>query len=220
MSDARLHLVPVRSREAKDFVRAWHRHHPPPAGQIFAVGAADESGTLRAVAIVGRPVARHFDDGATLEDMTTRDAVDAVASDVRDHHITLDGTGLFNATRHIDLLCHLTARMAAEAEYQLAPNIADLPPARTLGASAGHLGQAIAHYTQALAPLITLTTAKQDTLQQKLDALGHHSSLRVHLDGASRALAAARTALKVQQPLPAASAPAPAPLRDSTRRRA
>ncbi|MFF0165458.1 hypothetical protein [Streptomyces prasinus] len=47
MSDTPLHLVPVRSREAKDFVRTWHRHHPPPAGQIFAVGAADETGTLR-----------------------------------------------------------------------------------------------------------------------------------------------------------------------------
>ncbi|WP_338137684.1 XF1762 family protein [Streptomyces anulatus] len=53
------------------FVRAWHRHHQPPAGQIFAVGAADEMGTLRAVAIVGRPVARHLDDGATLEDTRT-----------------------------------------------------------------------------------------------------------------------------------------------------
>ncbi|MFD6898658.1 XF1762 family protein [Streptomyces diastaticus] len=62
-----LHLVPVRSRQAKEFVRTWHRHHPPPAGQIFAVGAADETGVLRAVAIVGRPVARHLDDGATLE---------------------------------------------------------------------------------------------------------------------------------------------------------
>ncbi|MGV9401656.1 XF1762 family protein [Streptomyces sp. NPDC003667] len=74
MSDARLHLVPVRSRQAKDFVRTWHRHHPPPAGQIFAVGAADETGILRAVAIVGRPVARHLDDGAALE--VTRTASD------------------------------------------------------------------------------------------------------------------------------------------------
>lgn len=74
MTDARLHLVPVRSRQAKDFVRAWHRHHPPPAGQIFAVGAADETGTLHAVAIVGRPVARHLDDGVTLE--VTRTASD------------------------------------------------------------------------------------------------------------------------------------------------
>ncbi|MFJ8532321.1 XF1762 family protein [Streptomyces sp. NPDC093591] len=74
MSRVRLHLVPVRSREAKEFVRLWHRHHPPPVGQIFAVGAADEDDTLRAVAVVGRPVARHLDDGATLE--VTRTASD------------------------------------------------------------------------------------------------------------------------------------------------
>ncbi|WP_319254003.1 MULTISPECIES: XF1762 family protein [Streptomyces] len=74
MRAVRLHLVPVRSRAVKDFVRAWHRHHPPPAGQIFAAGAADETGTLHAVAIVGRPVARHLDDGTTLE--VTRTASD------------------------------------------------------------------------------------------------------------------------------------------------
>lgn len=66
MSAPRLHLVPVRSRDAKAFVPAWHRH-PPPAGQVFAVGAADEEGTLRAVATVGRPVAQYLDDGQTLE---------------------------------------------------------------------------------------------------------------------------------------------------------
>ncbi|WP_433549105.1 XF1762 family protein [Streptomyces sp. CA-294286] len=76
MSNSRLHLVPVRSREAKEFVRTWHRHHPPPVGQIFAVGAADDAGTLRAVAVVGRPVARHLDDGTTLE--VTRTATDGV----------------------------------------------------------------------------------------------------------------------------------------------
>ncbi|MFF8779538.1 XF1762 family protein [Streptomyces sp. NPDC015140] len=74
MSSTPLHLVPVRSRQAKEFVRTWHRHHPPPAGQIFAVGAADKDGVLRAVAIVGRPVARHLDDGVTLE--VTRTASD------------------------------------------------------------------------------------------------------------------------------------------------
>jgi hypothetical protein len=62
-----LHLVPVRSREAADFVRQWHRHHRPPVGQVFAVGAADQDDVLRAVAIVGRPVARHLDNGMTLE---------------------------------------------------------------------------------------------------------------------------------------------------------
>lgn len=63
----RLHLVPVRSRQAAAFVREWHRHHRPPTGQIFAIGVADEDGILRAVAIVGRPMARHLDDGFTLE---------------------------------------------------------------------------------------------------------------------------------------------------------
>ncbi|MEU4173770.1 hypothetical protein [Streptomyces sp. NPDC026589] len=151
--------------------------------------------------------------------MTALDAVDAVTADIRDHRITVDGTGLFNVMRHIGLLCHLTARMAADAEYQLTPNVADLPPAKNLGASAGHLGQAVAHYSQAVAPLITLTTTARDTLQQKLDAFGHHSSLRIHLDGGSRALAAARTALEAQQPLTAASAPAPAPRQAPTIRR-
>lgn len=62
-----LHLVPVRQREARAFCAMWHRHHPPPVGGIFCIGAADDDGVLRAVAIVGRPVARHYDDGRTLE---------------------------------------------------------------------------------------------------------------------------------------------------------
>ncbi|MEV0038880.1 hypothetical protein [Streptomyces sp. NPDC050804] len=165
--------------------------------------------------------ALHTYEPTDLDDMSPRQAVDAVTADIRDHHISVDGTGLFNATRHIDLLCHLAARMAADVEHQLAPNIADLPPAETLGASAGHLGRAIAHYTQALAPLIILTTAAQDTLQQKLDSLDHHSRLRIHLDDAGRALAAARTALEVPRPPTVPSAPAPAPLRaPAVRRRA
>jgi hypothetical protein len=69
-----LHLVPVRARDARNFVAAWHRHHAPAIGQVFAVGAADDDGVLRAVAVAGRPVARHFDDGTTLE--VTRTASD------------------------------------------------------------------------------------------------------------------------------------------------
>ncbi|MFZ3557215.1 XF1762 family protein [Streptomyces sp. BH055] len=75
-SGVRLHLVPLRQKQAKEFVAQWHRHHGPPAGAVFTVGAADQSGVLRAVAIVGRPVARHFDDGQTLE--VTRTATDRV----------------------------------------------------------------------------------------------------------------------------------------------
>jgi hypothetical protein len=163
----------------------------------------------------------HTYEPTDLGEMSPRQAVDAVTADIRDQHITVDGTGLFNATRHIDLLCHLAARMAADVEYQLAPNIADLPPAETLGASAGHLGRAIAHYAQALAPFIILTTTAQDTLQQKLDSLDHHSRLRIHLDDAGRALAAARTALEVPRPPAAASAPAAVPFHaPAVRRRA
>ncbi|MFF5273830.1 hypothetical protein [Streptomyces sp. NPDC000133] len=161
----------------------------------------------------------HTYEPTDLDDMSPHQALDAVAADIRDHHITVDGTGLFSTTRHIGLLCHLAARMAADAEYQLAPNIADLPPAASLGASAGHLGRAIAHYTQALAPLITLTTTAQDTLQQKLDSLDLHSRLRIHLDDAGRALAAARAALETPQPPVASKAPAPAPLRAPALRR-
>lgn len=148
--------------------------------------------------------------------MTALDALDAVAADIRDHPITVSGTGLFTAMRHIGLLCHLTARTAADTEYQLTPNTADLPPATVLGASTGRLGQAAAHYAQALAPLITLTTAAQATFQQQLDALG---SLRDHLDGASRALASARTTLEAKQPRPAVSPPAPGLPHDPTVRR-
>ncbi|MEU2512898.1 XF1762 family protein [Streptomyces syringium] len=70
----RLHLVPLRQKQAKEVVAEWHRHHRPPPGAVFSVGAADQHGVLRAVAIVGRPVTRHLDDGETLE--VTRSATD------------------------------------------------------------------------------------------------------------------------------------------------
>ncbi|WP_328902316.1 hypothetical protein OHR86_22510 [Streptomyces sp. NBC_00441] len=69
-----LHLVPVRFRDAAGFVATWHRHHPPPPGALFCVGAADDAGVLRGVAIVGRPIARHLDNGQTAE--VTRTATD------------------------------------------------------------------------------------------------------------------------------------------------
>ncbi|MFE5077643.1 hypothetical protein [Streptomyces halstedii] len=53
--------------------------------------------------------------------MSPRQALDAVTADIRDHHITAASTGLFNTTRHIGLLCNLAARIAADAEYRLAP---------------------------------------------------------------------------------------------------
>ncbi len=63
---SRLRLVHVELSEANDFVDRLHRHHPAVVGHKFSLGAECD-GTLVGVAIVGRPVARHRDDGETLE---------------------------------------------------------------------------------------------------------------------------------------------------------
>ena len=65
-----LHIVPVSFETARDFVEGWHRHNKPPVGHKFSVGVAD-GGTLVGVAVVGRPVARSYDDGSTLEVIRT-----------------------------------------------------------------------------------------------------------------------------------------------------
>lgn len=62
-----LELVPVTWREACAVVQAWHRHHRPPRGYLWAHGVATEAGELVGVAIVGRPIAGAFDDGRTVE---------------------------------------------------------------------------------------------------------------------------------------------------------
>lgn len=62
-----IRVVPVDQAEAFEFIERFHRHHKPPAGDKFRVGVADDQGTLRGVAVVGRPVARMRDDGRTLE---------------------------------------------------------------------------------------------------------------------------------------------------------
>lgn len=58
--------VPVTLTEAAEFVRNFHRHNKPPAGGVFAVGASNGQ-QMVGVAIVGRPVSRHLDNGETLE---------------------------------------------------------------------------------------------------------------------------------------------------------
>jgi hypothetical protein len=61
-----IRLVPVALREAQAFVEKHHRHHRPPVGHKFSVGVASGD-EIVGVAMVGRPVARHLDDGWTLE---------------------------------------------------------------------------------------------------------------------------------------------------------
>ena len=63
----RLDVVPVTFRQASAFVVQLHRHHDAPRGTRFCLGVEDETGLLRGVAMVGRPVARAYDDGRTLE---------------------------------------------------------------------------------------------------------------------------------------------------------
>lgn len=62
-----LTVTPIELRDANDFVSRIHRHHKPVVGHRFSIGLRDESGALRAVAIVGRPVARRLQDGRTVE---------------------------------------------------------------------------------------------------------------------------------------------------------
>lgn len=64
---ARLIPVPLTQRAAAAFIAEHHRHNRPPRGDVFRVAAATEDGQLVGVVSVGRPVARAFDDGWTLE---------------------------------------------------------------------------------------------------------------------------------------------------------
>ena len=63
----RLRIMPVTLRDARKFVARYHRHLDAPQGGKFAVAVADARGRVRGVAISSRPVARHLDDGRTLE---------------------------------------------------------------------------------------------------------------------------------------------------------
>jgi hypothetical protein len=69
MSDLRdgISVCPLTFKEAAAFVSEHHRHHPPPVGHKFSIGVANAEGEIVGVAMVGRPVARHFDDTWTLE---------------------------------------------------------------------------------------------------------------------------------------------------------
>lgn len=66
-------IVPVGRDQAFQFIADWHRHHQPPQGFKFALGVASGSMPV-GVATAGRPVARAFDDGLTIE--VTRVATD------------------------------------------------------------------------------------------------------------------------------------------------
>lgn len=61
-----LQITPISLSEANEFVSRYHRHHKPTPGCKFCVAVSDGEKVV-GVAIVGRPVARSFDDGWRLE---------------------------------------------------------------------------------------------------------------------------------------------------------
>lgn len=61
-----LEAQPITLREAADFINRHHRHHAAPRGWKFGI-AANDGEKVVGVVTVGRPVARHMDDGWTAE---------------------------------------------------------------------------------------------------------------------------------------------------------
>lgn len=61
-----LEICPMTLKEANAYVEQYHRHHKPVVGHKFSIGCSDGE-KIVGVAIVGRPVSRHLDDGWTLE---------------------------------------------------------------------------------------------------------------------------------------------------------
>jgi len=59
-------IIPITLAEANEFVRVNHRHHKPCIGHKFSIGV-EQDGLIVGVAIIGRPVSRHLDNGWTLE---------------------------------------------------------------------------------------------------------------------------------------------------------
>lgn len=64
---ATIELRPITRDEAHAYIRAHHRHHGAPVGELWRHAVHDDDGNLVGVATVGRPVARGLDDGLTVE---------------------------------------------------------------------------------------------------------------------------------------------------------
>ena len=109
--------MPLTREQAAVFIEAHHRHHKPPVGDLFRIGA-ELDGKLVGVAVVGRPVARALDDGSTVE--VTR----------------LCTVGTMNACSFLYSRC---ARIAREFGYaRIITYILDKEPGTSLAASGWH----------------------------------------------------------------------------------
>lgn len=61
-----LRVRPVELKEANKFIVALHRHHKEVQGHKFSIGCYSGE-ELLGVAVCGRPVSRHLDNGLNLE---------------------------------------------------------------------------------------------------------------------------------------------------------
>jgi len=68
-----LSIQPITFEEACEFIRDHHDHHDPPQGWKFGTAVNDGENVV-GVITVGRPTARHYQDGLTLE--ATRNCTD------------------------------------------------------------------------------------------------------------------------------------------------
>lgn len=59
-------IIPISLKQANEYVTAYHRHHKAVRGCKFCIALKNEN-EIVGVAICGRPVSRHYDNGTTLE---------------------------------------------------------------------------------------------------------------------------------------------------------
>lgn len=62
----KLELQPITYAEACIYIEKYHSHHLPPQGWKFGI-AVNDGKKVVGVVTIGRPVARHLDNGWTLE---------------------------------------------------------------------------------------------------------------------------------------------------------
>lgn len=62
-----MRIAPITFKAASEYINKHHRHHKASIGCKFCISVVDDSGQLHGVAVCGRPVSRHLDDGETLE---------------------------------------------------------------------------------------------------------------------------------------------------------
>lgn len=61
-----MEIKPITFREASNFIKEHHRHHGATVGHKFSIGCY-ENNVLVGVAVCGRPVSRHLDNGEICE---------------------------------------------------------------------------------------------------------------------------------------------------------